>query len=58
MKKVDLRNEEAAIERYKRHIKLADEEGDPGARHLLETILLDEEGHWDARETILGRKGK
>src|SRR3989337_2864093 len=41
----DLRGEHKAIDRYKEHIKLADRVGDPGTRHLLEDILLDEEEH-------------
>src|SRR3972149_6199649 len=41
----DLAGEHGAIARYKEHIKLADRLGDPGTRHMLEDILLDEEDH-------------
>jgi len=51
----DLRGEHEAIERYKEHIKLADRVGDPGTRHMLEDILLDEEEHAHQWETILER---
>lgn len=43
----DLDGELAAVEQYKAHIKLAEEEGDYGTRHMLEEILLDEEEHAD-----------
>ena len=49
----DLAGEQGAIERYKEHIKLADRLGDPGTRHMLEDILLDEEDHAYEWETIL-----
>lgn len=50
----DLGAENGAIKRYKEHIKLADEEGDPTTRLMLEEILAEEEGHADTWETTLG----
>ncbi|MDP3973202.1 MAG: ferritin-like domain-containing protein [Candidatus Daviesbacteria bacterium] len=50
----DLDSERVAIERYKRHIVLAHESGDPTTRLMLEEILSDEEGHADTWMTILG----
>lgn len=50
----DLASENDAIERYKKHIKLCDELGDPTTRLMLEGILSDEEGHADTWETTLG----
>jgi len=52
----DLAGEHEAIARYKEHIKLAERLGDPGTRHLLEDILLDEEEHAHGWETILEKK--
>ena len=45
--------EEAAIERYRRGVKLALDEGDPGTRELLEDLVVGEEGHLDWIETQL-----
>lgn len=50
----DLAAENEAIERYKSHIKLCDELGDPTSRLMLEGILAQEEGHADTWETVLG----
>jgi bacterioferritin len=52
----DLDAENMAIKNYKEHIKLAEELGDYGTKHLLEEILEDEEGHADEWETILSVK--
>lgn len=52
----DLNAENGAIKRYKEHIKLCIEEGDPTTRRMLEQILADEEGHADTWETTLGIK--
>lgn len=54
MIKDDLDAENDAIKRYKEHIKLCDEIGDPTSRRMLEEILADEEGHADTWETVLG----
>ncbi len=54
----DLSAENGAIERYKRHIKLCEKEGDPTTRLMLEGILSQEEEHADIWETTLGIKGK
>jgi len=54
----DLSAENGAIERYKKHIKLCEKEGDPTTRLMLEGILSEEEGHADLWETTLGIKGK
>ena len=54
----DLAAENGAIERYKRHIRLCEKEGDPTSRLMLEGILSEEEGHADLWETTLGIKGK
>ena len=51
----DLAGEHDAIARYKEHIKLAERLGDPGTRHMLEDILLDEEEHAHLWETILAK---
>ena len=48
----DLASENGAIRQYKEHIKLCAD--DPGTRLMLEKILLDEEGHADNWETVLG----
>lgn len=42
-----------AVERYRRGISLASEEGDPGTRTLLEQFLSDEEHHVDEAEAEL-----
>jgi bacterioferritin len=39
--------EEAAVERYRRGVAIAMEEGDPGTRELLEHLVVGEEGHLD-----------
>jgi|SRR3990172_6979631 len=54
----DLAAENGAIERYKRHIRLCEKEGDPTSRLMLEGILSQEEEHADLWETTLGIKGK
>lgn len=54
----DLSAENGAIERYKRHVKLCEKEGDPTTRLMLEGILSQEEEHADLWETTLGIKGK
>lgn len=54
----DLAAENDAIKRYKAHIKLCDQEGDPTSRLMLEKILTDEEGHADTWETTLGIRVK
>ncbi|MBI5683033.1 MAG: ferritin [Deltaproteobacteria bacterium] len=54
MIEADLNAENGAIKRYKEHIKLCVEEGDPTTRLMLEEILADEEGHADTWETTLG----
>ena len=53
MIKDDLGAEYGAIERYKKHVKLADKLGDTTTRRMLEEILASEEGHADTWETIL-----
>ncbi|MFV0524869.1 MAG: bacterioferritin [Acidimicrobiales bacterium] len=50
---VDRALEEAAIERYRRGVRLAVEEGDPGTRELCESLVLGEEAHLDWIETQL-----
>jgi bacterioferritin len=45
--------EEEAIERYRRGVVLALEEGDPGTRELLEHLVVGEEEHLDWIETQL-----
>lgn len=50
----DLGAENGAIERYRKHIKLCADQGDPGTRLMLEKILQDEEGHADVWATTLG----
>ena len=54
MVKDDLEAENEAIERYKKHIKLAEKLGDVTTRVMLEGILEEEEGHADEWETVLG----
>jgi len=51
----DIVGEEKAVAQYKEHIKLADKEGDPTTRHLLEEILTTEEKHLDDLQRLLGR---
>ena len=50
---VDKLLEEEAIERYRRGVVLALEEGDPGTREVLEHLVLGEEAHLDWIETQL-----
>lgn len=50
---LDLRTEQAAVERYNRGIALAREKGDNGTRELCEQRLLGEEHHLDWLETQL-----
>lgn len=45
--------EESAIEMYRRGVRLALDEGDPGTRELLEQLVLGEEEHLDWIETQL-----
>jgi bacterioferritin len=54
MVQVSLEEENKAIVRYRAHIALAAECGDPTSRLLLEKILSDEEDHANAWETLLG----
>ncbi|MBI5810450.1 MAG: ferritin, partial [Deltaproteobacteria bacterium] len=56
MVREDLGAENEAIERYKAHIKLCAELGDPTTRLMLEGILSQEEGHADTWETVLGMR--
>jgi bacterioferritin len=51
----DLAGEYTAIEMYKDYIALAEDEGDPVTRRLLEETLATEEGHADDWETVLGK---
>lgn len=50
---VDKALEEDAIDRYRRGVQLALEEGDPGTRELLEHLVVGEEAHLDWIETQL-----
>jgi bacterioferritin len=50
---VDRQLEIEAIERYRRGVVLAMEEGDPGTRELLEGLVLSEEEHLDWIDTQL-----
>ncbi|SRR6056297_2394936 len=50
---VDRDLEVAAIERYRRGVALAVEEGDPGTRALLERLVVGEEEHLDWIDTQL-----
>ena len=50
---VDKALEAAAIERYRRGVQLAFDEGDPGTRDLLEQLVVGEEQHLDWIETQL-----
>ncbi|MYG99156.1 MAG: bacterioferritin, partial [Acidimicrobiaceae bacterium] len=47
----DRQLEVAAIERYRRGVALAEEQGDVGTRELLEHLLVGEEEHLDWIET-------
>jgi bacterioferritin len=49
----DLRGEYTAIKMYRGYIKLAEREGDPVTRRLLEETLATEEGHANDWETVL-----
>ena len=48
---VDAELEKAAIERYRRGVVLALDEGDPGTRDVLEKLVAGEESHLDWIET-------
>ena len=50
---VDRDLETAAIERYRRGVALAVDEGDPGTRALLERLVVGEEDHLDWIDTQL-----
>jgi bacterioferritin len=50
---VDRELEVAAIDRYRRGVQLAVEEGDPGTRELLERLVIGEEAHLDWIDTQL-----
>jgi bacterioferritin len=50
---VDRELEVAAIDRYRRGVVLAVEEGDPGTRELLERLVIGEEEHLDWIDTQL-----
>ncbi len=50
---VDKVLEEEAIERYRRGVVLAFDEGDPGTREVLEHLVLGEESHLDWIDTQL-----
>ncbi len=55
---VDKLLEEEAIDRYRRGVVLAVEEGDPGTREMLEQLVLSEEEHLDWIETQLHAIGE
>ncbi|MEM7342532.1 MAG: bacterioferritin [Actinomycetota bacterium] len=48
---LDKELEQAAIERYRRGVVLALEQGDPGTREMLEGLVVGEESHLDWIET-------
>lgn len=50
---VDHELEVAAIDRYRRGVQLAVDEGDPGTRELLERLVIGEEAHLDWIDTQL-----
>ncbi len=50
---VDMALEEAAIAMYRRGVRLALDENDPGSRELLEVLVVGEEEHLDWIETQL-----
>ena len=50
---VDRELEVAAVDRYRRGVRLAVEEGDPGTRELLERLVIGEEAHLDWIDTQL-----
>jgi len=52
----DLGLEEGAIERYRRGIKICEEEGDSTTRLMLEEILAQEEDHANTFQTMLGEQ--
>jgi len=52
----DLAGEHKAIEMYRGYIKLAEREGDPVTRRMLEETLATEEGHANDWETVLEQK--
>lgn len=53
MLKLDNDLEAAAVEMYRRGIKICFEEGDPGTQEILDHIVLAEEAHLDWIETQL-----
>lgn len=48
----DIKDEEGAIDLYKRIIDVAEKEGDKGTAKLFRDILLEEEGHHDTFTTL------
>lgn len=42
-----------AVERYRRAVRICNDEGDPGTRTLMEQFLTEEENHVDEAETEL-----
>jgi bacterioferritin len=56
MLKINLKDEEAAIENYRRWIKEVDAAGDPATRRMLEDLLADEEEHAHELEMILAKE--
>ena len=50
---LDRELEVAAIDRYRRGVALAVDEGDPGTRELLERLVIGEESHLDWIDTQL-----
>jgi bacterioferritin len=56
MIKDDIMAEEDAIKLYRNIIALADKEKDIVTRKLFEDILVDEEGHLNEFQTLLGKK--
>lgn len=52
----NLKLEYDAIEMYRRLVKLAEAEDDPGSRRLLEDILKETEEHTNRLEAVLGTK--
>jgi bacterioferritin len=51
----DLQGEYTAIKMYTEYVKLAEREGDPVTRRLLEETLATEQGHANDWETALGK---
>ncbi|MCI4626406.1 MAG: hypothetical protein L3V56_10650, partial [Candidatus Magnetoovum sp. WYHC-5] len=50
----DVKEEEFAIDMYKKIIKMANDEGDSTTRLLFEQILAEEETHHNTFKTLLG----